>query len=204
MCIIASSPIGAAQPTAAQLRSMFASNPHGAGYMVARGDTVQISKGYMDIDSYLKAIEAEAFTVMDPVVYHCRISTQAGTTAAMTHPFPLSDRIRDLTELEISRCPVGIAHNGIISMTTDRSDTISDTARFIQKYLVKLLRTPEDLRDPAIHRVLYELTHSRLAIMDGTGYIAHIGNWITERNGIRFSNSSYLPNGRQSFLCPSV
>lgn len=199
MCIVCSSAAGVPQPTSAQIRRMFATNPHGAGYMTARGGTVQISKGYMDIDGFLKAIEAEAFTAADPVVYHFRISTQAGTTPEMTHPFPLSSRLSDMTELDITSCPVGIAHNGIIPMTTDRKDSYSDTARFITQYLVKILRDPEDLRDPGIHRILEELTHSRLAIMDGSGYIAHVGSWITESNGLRFSNSSYMPISSKYF-----
>ena len=199
MCIIASSPAGVRQPTETELRRMFAANRHGAGYMVARNGTVSISKGYMDIESYLKAIRAEHFTAADPVVYHMRISTQGGINPEQTHPFPLSDQLSDLTELEISSCPVGIAHNGIIHLTTDRNDHYSDTIRFIQQYLVKLLRTSDDLRDPAIHRIIYELTHSRLAIMDGSGYIAHIGHWITEDCGLLFSNSTYLPVSKFTF-----
>lgn len=194
MCIICSSPAGIDQPTTAQLRRMFETNPHGAGYMVARSGHVEISKGYMDIESFLKAIQSEGFTKNDPVVYHFRISTQAGVTPEMTHPFPLSRRLSDMTELDITSCSVGVAHNGIIPITSDRNDhSYSDTARFITRYLVKLIRGPEDLRSHAVMEMISELTHSRLAILDKTGYIAYVGRWITEENGLRFSNASYQP-----------
>ena len=35
---------------------MFRNNPHGAGYMFARDGKIHISKGYMNIDSFLDAM----------------------------------------------------------------------------------------------------------------------------------------------------
>lgn len=40
---------------------------------------------FMDVDEYIEAIRAEHFTAKDPVVYHFRISTQAGVNPQMTH-----------------------------------------------------------------------------------------------------------------------
>ena len=93
MCIICVSPKRVRQPNITAIRNMFNRNPHGAGYMFARDGKVTISKGYMDIDSFLEAIRAEHFTAKDPVVYHFRISTQAGVNPEMTHPFPLSNKL---------------------------------------------------------------------------------------------------------------
>ena len=81
MCIICVSKSGVRQPGEATIRSMFLNNPHGAGYMVARGGRVEIHKGFMRLDEYLRAIRAECFTPQDSVVYHFRISTQAGVDA---------------------------------------------------------------------------------------------------------------------------
>ena len=78
MCIICVSKSGVRQPGEATIRSMFLNNPHGAGYMVARGGRVEIHKGFMNLGDYLRAIRAECFTLQDSVVYHFRISTQAG------------------------------------------------------------------------------------------------------------------------------
>ena len=86
MCIICVSPRSVRQPSEATIRAMFARNPHGAGYMVARDGRVRISKGYMSVDGLLAALRQEHFTAKDPVVYHFRISTQAGVSPYMTHP----------------------------------------------------------------------------------------------------------------------
>ena len=56
MCIICVSPARTRQPSISQIRTMFRNNPHGAGYMFARDDRVQIHKGFMDVDSFLDAI----------------------------------------------------------------------------------------------------------------------------------------------------
>lgn len=192
MCIICCSPAGIPQPTVDQLRAMFDNNSHGAGYMVARNGKVEISKGYMTFREFMHAIRYEHFTAADPVVYHFRISTQAGVTPAMTHPFPLSKHIEDTKLLECA-ADVGVAHNGIIQLTSDPRDLeYSDTAHFVAKYLAYMVRDRDDLMD---HQLLGSIQRligwSRLAIMDKTGYIATVGDWITERSGLLFSNNSY-------------
>lgn len=192
MCIICSSPSGIPQPTDLQIQAMFEANPHGAGYMVARGGKVQISKGYMDAQDFFHAVRYENFTADDPVVYHFRISTQAGVTPAMTHPFPLSKNIEDTRILDCS-ADVGVAHNGIIRLTSDPRDRkYSDTAHFVSEYLAYMIRDPSDLRDQKLLRSIQSLIGwSKLAIMDGSGYIATVGDWITESDGLLFSNHSY-------------
>ena len=92
MCIICVSKPGVRQPDENTIRTMFYRNPHGAGYMFARDGRVEIRKGFMRLDEYLRAIREERFTAADSVVYHFRISTQAGVNPEMTHPFPLSNR----------------------------------------------------------------------------------------------------------------
>ena len=52
MCIICVSPQGAPQPSLAQIEAMFAHNPHGAGYMVARNGKVEIHKGFMSLEDF--------------------------------------------------------------------------------------------------------------------------------------------------------
>ena len=93
MCIICVSPARTRQPSISQIKMMFQSNPHGAGYMYARDGRVHIHKGFMDIDSFLSAVKAEHFTAKDSVVYHFRISTQAGVNPEMTHAVCLSEVI---------------------------------------------------------------------------------------------------------------
>lgn len=192
MCIICVSPKGIRQPNETTLRTMFAHNPHGAGYMVARDGSVRIHKGYMDVEKFLAAVKKEHFTARDSVVYHFRISTQAGVNPGMTHPFPLSNLGKDLRALDID-CDFGIAHNGIIRLTSDPyEDRYSDTAIFIKEYMSRLIKTPHDLKNRNTLRTIEELAQSRFAIMDGSGYVAMVGSFISEK-GLFFSNTSYRP-----------
>ena len=196
MCIICVSKSGVRQPGEAAIRAMFLRNPHGAGYMVARGGRVQIHKGFMDLDDYLRAIRTEHFTASDSVVYHFRISTQAGVNPEMTHPFPLSNQPARLRKLDL-RCRVGVAHNGIIRLTSDPdNDQYSDTAIFITQYLSRLIRSRADLRDQRLLDEIFQIARSKFAIMDGSGYVATVGEFVNER-GLLFSNHTYLPWGMQ-------
>ena len=102
MCIICVSPRNVRQPSQSIIRAMFDRNPHGAGYMVARDGRVQISKGFMYVEDLLQALRVEHFTARDSVVYHFRISTQAGVNPEMTHPFPLSNRLEDMKILDLT------------------------------------------------------------------------------------------------------
>ena len=169
---------------------MFLRNPDGAGYMVARDGKVTIHKGFMDLDEFLNALKAEHFTAKDSVVYHFRISTQAGVNPEMTHPFPLSNHLPYMKALDVE-CRCGVAHNGIIRLTSDPSQReYSDTALFITHYMARMVHGLDDLKDAQLLNRIERLAGSKLAIMDGSGYIATVGNFINER-GLLFSNDSY-------------
>lgn len=197
MCIICASPAGIRQPSIATIRTMFHRNPHGAGYMCIRDGKVFISKGYMNLESFIDVIRNEHFTAADPVVYHFRISTQGGIRPEMTHPFPLSRRLSDMNALDVI-CRCGIAHNGIIKLTSDPSNIdYSDTAMFITEYLADLIRRPSDLRNPTMIRLIGKLAGSKLAIMDDTGYIATVGEFVDDR-GLLYSNGSFQIYGRRA------
>ena len=192
MCIICVSKPGVRQPDENTIRTMFYRNPHGAGYMFARDGRVEIRKGFMRLDEYLRAIREERFTAADSVVYHFRISTQAGVGPEMTHPFPLSTRPERMRQLDLS-CRCGVAHNGVIRLTSDPSnERYSDTAIFITDYLSHIIRGRADLRDQRVLDSIFQIAQSKFAIMDGGGYIATVGKFIDER-GLLFSNTSYLP-----------
>ena len=194
MCIICVSPARTRQPSTSQIKTMFMNNPHGAGYMFAREGLVHIHKGFMDIDSFLSAIKAEHFTAKDSVVYHFRISTQAGINPAMTHPFPLSNQREVMKALDV-HCGVGIAHNGIIRLTSDPDEKeYSDTAIFIADYLSQIIGSPSDLHDPDVLETIRCLIGSKMAILDGSGYIATVGQFFNER-GLLYSNLYHRGTG---------
>ena len=191
MCIIAVSKIGVRQPTLTQLKRMYERNHDGAGYMVARNGQCEIHKGFMCWEDFQRAVKSENFTAKDAVVYHFRISTQAGVKPEMTHPFPLTENPVYCEKLDI-KCPIGVAHNGIIRMTSDFHETrFSDTVYFIVDYMTKLIRKYEDITNPAVNQMIDHLTNSKWAIMNGkTGEITTVGKFENER-GLLFSNTTY-------------
>ena len=191
MCVICVSEKGVKQPNKALIETMFRENPHGAGYMVAENGKVRISKGYMKFDQFWNALRMENFGKDDVVVYHFRISTQAGVKQTMTQPFPLTD---DLENTKVLDCiaDLGIAHNGIIQATTDKNDKVySDTARFIVEYLSDLVTGPKTLT-PEFLDLLEEFTRSRMVFLDGKGRVFYSGQFIEDCGGLKFSNYSYL------------
>lgn len=190
MCIICCSSAGVRQPNEKTLRTMFRNNPHGAGYMFAQGGKVTISKGFMDWDDFIHTVRREKFTDDTPVVYHFRISTQAGVQAPMTQPFPITADITDCCRLDLT-CAAGVAHNGIIDLTTDHTDRrYSDTAHFVSEFLCYMIRNHDDLTNPRILDAVERMTDSKWALMDSTGDIVTAGQFI-EDDGLLFSNSTY-------------
>lgn len=186
---------GVRQPIKSQLLAMFNANPHGAGYMTARDGQVEIKKGFMTWPAFAAAVDQEHFTAADPVVYHFRISTQAGTGKSMTHPFMLTKHIE---ECKFTRCKaqIGVAHNGIIRLTSDHRDKeYSDTAHFVAEFLAYLIRDRYDMQNPDIISAVERLAPgSKFAFMDDEGYISTAGDWIDD-HGLLFSNHSYRATG---------
>lgn len=190
MCVIAVSRKGDRQPTRAELLAMFNTNPHGAGYMLARDGHVEIHKGFMAFEDFWRSVRFECLTKADAVVYHFRISTQAGVNPEMTQPFPLTSRLPLMRKLDIISAPVGIAHNGIIALTSDPNEkTYSDTALFIGQFMTRLIHRRSDIDNPQTQTIIRKLIgdYSKLAILTGDGEVTTIGNF-TEDNGILVSN----------------
>lgn len=188
MCVICISPKGIRQPNNTEIKAMFEANPHGAGYMCVTDDgLVEIQKGFMTLEDLMRELKTRKFTKKDVVIYHFRISTQAGVNPYMTHPFPLT---RDLenTKLLGCTCPVGIVHNGIIPCTSRKDDEYSDTALFITQYLSGMIENASDLLDDGIQHRIENLLQSKMAIMDGKGNYITIGKFFTDKSGLIYSN----------------
>ena len=195
MCIIAIKSKGVDMPSEETLRTMWVNNPHGAGIMYANGDgRVYIDKGYMDWTSFIGRIhtlgKAEKLKDM-AIVMHFRIATHGGINPSNTHPFPVSSRIDALTKLR-QACKVGVAHNGVIPITP--RDGISDTMEFIASELAPLAeRNPGWYKDEAVMAGIGHRIKSRLAVLDGHKTVSYYGDFITESDGMIYSNTSYKP-----------
>lgn len=192
MCVICISAKGVKQPTKELMQQMWKKNPHGAGYMFARSKYVYIRKGFMSFNEFYAAVKAENFTAEDIVVYHFRILTQAGVNPEMTHPFMLTDKLSD-TRILRARVNVGICHNGIISLTSGKSDKYSDTALYITKYLSDLVLKPADLKNPVLQGLIEDQIHSKMAILDYAGNVTKIGRFTKDDSGLEFSNTFFKP-----------
>lgn len=184
MCVIASIPAGAGRLSDDILATMWQRNPDGAGIMYAADGRVWGHKGLMTLDALRAAVAA----VPDgaPLVIHCRIATSGGISPEMTHPFPVSRRLRRLRALDWT-ADIGIAHNGIIAGFGGKE--ISDTADFARSVACPLLHS--DIAERAIEKTIAAATYgSRLAIMYGDGHVIHTGDWVKD-GGILFSNETY-------------
>ena len=148
----------------------------------------------MTFDGFLRSLTK---TVMQygadrAYVLHFRWSTQAGIRRDCTHPFPLSKKMSDLRKLKTT-CDIGIAHNGIIPLTSSYSKTInySDTMEFITEYLSLIVKNRDYHKDPDTVKLIEKLSDSKLAILDGDGHCELTGgDWI-EDNGVFYSNDGY-------------
>lgn len=198
MCIIVVKKAGIVAPTWKTLETCFSNNSDGAGFMYTDNGKVVINKGFMtfkDFKRAIKAVKRKVDYTATPFVYHFRIGTQGGNIPANTHPFPVSDNADDLRALEFTT-NLGVAHNGIINLTSDyysQKATLSDTQLFIKDYLVDLLKLNKTAYKSKIGKVLIErMIESKMAFLDGAGDISLIGDFVSD-GGVFYSNESYKP-----------
>lgn len=192
MCVIAVKKRGVQFPGRDLLENCFANNPDGAGFMYALGGKVHIRKGFPTFKKFWDALGRARRLTGDKAAYvmHFRIATQ-GFELSMTHPFPLTTDIREMKRLK-SECSVGVAHNGVIPLTSDGSKDYSDTMRFIRLYLTALIRNRRWKDDPnTVDAIETIINGSRLSIMESDGSTTEMGQGWTEHEGILYSNSSY-------------
>ena len=206
MCVIVYKNVGVKFPSKETLKNCFENNPDGAGYMFPADNRVHIRKGFNTFNKFWKALTKTRKVYGDdiPYVLHFRISTQAHGRMDCTHPFPLSKNMEDLRLLNCS-CSFGIAHNGIISLTSSsyysygkwddfgymKQITYSDTMKFITDYLSLIIKDKCYYKDKDKLELIEKLCDSKLAIMDSSGYVQLIGDFVKDANGVVYSNESY-------------
>lgn len=192
MCVIAYKPLNVAFPEEATLKNCWENNPNMGGFMYAWNDHVYIHKGYEKFEDFMNALnKVRAKTGDDiPFVMHFRISTQ-GYDKACCQPFPLSGNMKSLKRLK-AETNIGVAHNGILSLTSDGSNDYSDTMLFITDYLVNIIRSYDWHKDPRTKKLIENLIDgSRFAILDKKGHCELMGKGWVEDKGCYYSNSTY-------------
>lgn len=195
MCIIAIKPAGVKMPDKKTIETMWTNNNDGAGFMYPAVGGVYIQKGYMKLKTLkaaLKELEKEIDTIKTPIIFHFRIGTTGGNIPENTHPFPITESISALKKLRI-HTPLAVAHNGVIDIMP-REKNISDTMEYVAGQLAPLYQLKGDFyRLEAGKKLVYNATHSKLAFMDALGRIETVGKFITENDGMIYSNTSYMP-----------
>lgn len=197
MCIVVCKPKNIELPKKCVLEECFRSNPDGAGYMFAKDGTVHIKKGFMTFDSFYRSLLRD-YSKELAFVLHFRIGTMGLNVPELTHPYPLSKNMSVLRETE-SECPIGVAHNGIISLTTVYSymnnhvePDYNDTMKFITDYMSLIIKDKKFYKDDDTIELIKKLvgTSNKFALLDGDGHITTIGYFI-EEDCIKYSNTSY-------------
>ena len=193
MCIIAIKPAGIKMPAETTIENMWYNNPDGGGFMYTSGGNVHIEKGFMslkDLKAALKQLEKTIDVVNTPIILHFRITTHGKTSPGNCHPFPVAEK---LPLLQMTKCKtsLGVAHNGIIHVTPSRKD-ISDTMEYIMSQLTPMYQLKKDFyKDEAGKKLIYNFIRSKMVFLDGTGHIETIGDFIEDKDGVLYSNTSY-------------
>lgn len=192
MCVIAYKPLNVAFPEERILKNCFENNDDGAGFMYAYKGKVYWQKGYESFPDFMEALNKARAITGDkaPYVMHFRIATQ-GYAKTMTHPFPLSAKMKDLKQLQ-GECEIGVAHNGILDITSDGSKAYSDTMKFITDYLSVIIYGENWYKNKKTKKLIeYLITGSRLAILDAKGHCELMGKGWVKDGDMYYSNSSY-------------
>lgn len=193
MCIVVYKKIGLSLPSREILKNCFINNRDGAGFMYNHKGKVIIEKGFMTWEAFdvaLASVEKKIDVKKCGMVLHFRITTQGGTNQECTHPFPLSSNMDDLKLLRTTS-DIGVAHNGIISLTTTYTKVdYSDTMKFITDYLSLIISNKNYYKNKNTLKLIANLVGSKLAILDMDGHCELIGDFIEDK-GIYYSNSSY-------------
>lgn len=182
------------------IRTMFEGNPDGAGVMwkPLDGGNIEIRKGFMDVESLLKAwnkipVECEK-------AIHCRIATSGKISKECCHPFPVRPKT-DMMKKAVDKCYMALMHNGVISQCTPKNGmkaTCSDTMVFAAKYLYPLQK---QIDKECIQDLLESFVESRLLIMRANAPTIMLGNWVEDK-GVYYSNTSYKDYGYGYYRWP--
>lgn len=193
MCIIAIKPAGVKTPAETTIENMWYNNPDGGGFMYTSGGTVHIEKGFMTLKKFkaaLKRLEKTIDTTSTPIILHFRITTHGETSAGNTHPFPVTEKL-PLLQMTKFKTQLAVAHNGIIDVKPSRKD-ISDTMEYVMSQLAPMYQLKKDFyKQDAGKKLVYNFIRSKMVFLDGTGHIETIGDFIEDKDGLLYSNTSY-------------
>ena len=191
MCVIVAKEKGKGMPDRNILNTCFNHNPDGAGVMWNQENAVQIRKGFMDwnsFDNFLSELENKVDLKNCGVCFHFRIKTHGKTSPQNCHPFPISNRIKDLKKLEL-KTDIGVVHNGIIPIKAICN--LSDTQTYILKRMYNIKKYyPSFLKEKYIMSQIEKEISSKMAFLTSDGSIYTTGEFV-ESGSVLYSNRSF-------------
>ena len=194
MCIIVAKKRGLQLPGKETLRNCFNYNSDGAGLMYNYGGEVHIEKGFMDFNSFYKRLtelDERLDLTQSDLALHFRISTSGLVDKGNCHPYPISTETDQLRNLKLTT-DIGMVHNGIIQKhIPEPKSVLNDTQTFIKNFVHGMYQANNQfLALESNLKALGEEAGSKLCFIDKDGMYV-IGQFIEEKDGILYSNSSY-------------
>lgn len=199
MCVIIAKNKNDRLPSIDELKNCFSNNKDGSGFMYTLNHNVIIDKGYMTETDFINRFKylCKRFNNFDNkcLVIHCRIGTAGTNTSQNTHPYPITNDVKNLHKLYF-KTSLGIAHNGIITSynpsSIDNKNDINDTQNFILNYLYDLSKNYKQFyKSKSMLDGILNLTTSKFAILTKKDELITIGNFVNHNN-LLFSNESYI------------
>lgn len=171
-------------------------NGDGMGYAIKRADnSIYLSKGFFDVNRFIKDIEKKKVKEEDELLIHLRIGNKGLKKAInMCHPFVVSEDEEEVlnTNKGSVNKPV-VAHNGTMFLHSVYNSDKSDTFYFIKNILSKqpVLNLLRDDIDVSYSVLKPHLGESRMCIMYPDDHASQLlGKWHTIK-GFYFSKDYY-------------
>ena len=197
MCILIVKPKDKLTPTKEILKECFTRNPDGAGFCYNKDGNIVIRKGFMNFEEFYTA--TQKIPTESTALIHCRIGTSGGNIPELTHPYPLTNNIKELKKTTLllkggdDKPVYAVGHNGVFyGLKTPYPEGVNDTCVFIANLLTPLKNIAPDLLDESLDAIINKLVDtSRIAILDNNGRVKMYGTGWIEDDGIYYSNNTY-------------
>jgi hypothetical protein len=112
--------------------------------------------------------------------------------------------MENLKRLHI-KCSIGVAHNGILQITSDGAKTYSDTMKFITDYLSNIIQSYDWHKNKRTKKLIeYLIDGSRLAILDRNNHCELMGKGWEKDKGIYYSNHTWAYSKYAGFSSASA
>lgn len=160
------------------LRSSFTSNPDGAGFAYIKEGKVLISKGFMDMFSFMAEYDRlhTLFGQDNAMLLHCRIATAGKVNKHNCHPFPIKGG--------------ALIHNGHLwSVPKGFNAKKSDTREFAEMFY-NILNFDDVSKAIADNSFMEAIGYDRMAMLYDDGRYVVTDNWHEEEEAL-FSNGGY-------------